>query len=285
MIDPANVEMVALNDLDGNTIHLDVVPEYDGSVYDLNSEKGYNKFISDVEREVRGSFEYKRLISYLKSYKGMNRCAYMENTTINPDSKVTIEIHHHPFTLYDICTIVATKRLYYGQPMDLEMVAKEVMQLHYEDKIGLIPLSKTPHELYHNGFLQIPLRAVYGNWRVFRNEYWDFFSDEQKDLIERIIQFDKDYDKIQATKILQQKNVYIQSTLPEYALPDLHPLADRIVDRINTIKQNHYQLPSVSDEEYNGQKLLVQKKQEAEEERRRNMVCPITLYDEEGNPI
>ena len=43
---------------------------------------------------VRGSFEYRRFISYLRDYMDMNKCAFFANTTIDNDSKVKIEIHH-----------------------------------------------------------------------------------------------------------------------------------------------------------------------------------------------
>ena len=274
MIDPAHVEMTPINDNTTNVIQLDVIPDYEDTIYDLNDEKSFSRFVVDLEREVRGSYEYKKLIKYLKDHKGMNRCAFFEKTTIDPESKVTIEIHHHPFTLYDICMAVCTKRQYYGESMELEMVAKEVMQLHYEGKVGLIPLSKTPHSLYHNGFLQIPLKNVYGNWRDFRNQYYDFLSDEQKDLIERIIQFDADYEKENALRVLQQKNLYIQSGIEEYRLPDLRPVLDRVTDRMIAIKQNHYQLPSVTDTEYNNQKLLVKNKKKEEQEKLNNRFCP-----------
>ena len=281
MIDPRGIGMMALNDTVVDVLHLNIIPEYTENIYDLSDEKSYNKFISDVEKEVRGSFEYKRLINYLKKYCGMNQCAYFENTTMNPDSKVTIEIHHHPFTLYDICTIVMAKRMYYNESLELEMVAKEVIKLHYEDKVGLIPLSKTPHKLYHNGFLQIPLESVRGNWRAFKNEYWDFMTNEQKDVIERIIQFNGDYDAKTANKVLEQKNIYLQSELDEYKLPDLHPVIDRITQRISDIKANHYQLPIADNTDYERQIKLLEEKAKAEEARQLNMINPIIEYPEE----
>lgn len=274
MVDPAHVEMTPINSNTTNVIQLDVIPDYENDVYDLNDEKSFSKFVVDLEREVRSSYEYKKLIKYLKEHKGMNRCAFFDRTTIDPERKVTIEIHHHPFTLYDICIIVCAKRQYNGESMELEMVAKEVMQLHYEGKVGLIPLSKTPHDLYHNGFLQIPLKNVYGNWREFRNEYYDFFTDEQKDILERIIQFDNDYQKENALRVLQQKNLYIQSGIDEYRLPDLQPVLESVTDRMLTIKQNHYQLPVVTDQEYANQKAKVEQKHEEEQERINNRINP-----------
>ena len=66
MIDPRGIGMMALNDTVADVLHLNIIPAYTENIYDLSDEKSYNKFISDVEKEVRGSFEYKRLINYLK---------------------------------------------------------------------------------------------------------------------------------------------------------------------------------------------------------------------------
>lgn len=279
MIDPANIDMLPINYSLSNTIQLDQIPEYDDPVYNLADEKSLNTFMKDLEREVRSSFEYKRLVNYLKNYMGMNRCAFLERTTMNPDSKVTIEIHHHPFTLFDICLAVVAKRQYYGESMELEMVAKEVIKLHYEGKIGLIPLSKTPHELYHNGFLPIPLSKVYGNWRAFKNEYWDFLNSEQQDIIERIEQFDKDtYNEDRAREVLKQNNIYINSSIEEYQIPDFHPLAERIAERVQVIKQNHYQLPTIDQNAVIEQQRMLKDKQKKEEERKANLKNPFVQY-------
>lgn len=282
LIDPANIDMLPINHDVTNEIKLDFIPDYDYDVYNLQDEKSYKKFITDLEREVRSSFEYKRLMTYLKDHMGMNRCAFLQNTTINPDSKVTIEIHHHPFTLYDICTIVCTKRMYYGESMELEMVAKEVMQLHYEGKVGLLPLSKTPHELYHNGYLPIPLSNVYGNWRAFKNQYNDFLSDEQNDILERIEQFDLTFDKNRVNDVLENNTVRLSTTIEEYQLPDFTEVKDRMTARINDIKANHYQLPTVTESEYSKRQKLLEDQQKQEEERKRNMINPIHQYI---NPI
>ena len=64
---------------------------------------------------------------------------------------IKIEIHHYPFSLYDIVRIVYKKRCYFNEPMNVELVAKECTMLHYQLLVGLIPLSSTAHQLFHAG--------------------------------------------------------------------------------------------------------------------------------------
>ena len=60
---------------------------------------------------------------------------------------------------------------FYNESLNVQMVAKEVMELHYKLIIGLIPLSETVHELVHNGFLFIPTTNVYGAYKDFVERY------------------------------------------------------------------------------------------------------------------
>ena len=52
------------------------------------------------------------------------------------------------------------------------------MKLHYEGKIGLVPLTKTAHELVHGGSIFIPLNKdyVFGDYEKLIEEY-NFSSD------------------------------------------------------------------------------------------------------------
>ena len=45
--------------------------------YDLMDEKDFKHYISDLERIVRNSFEYRTLINYLKNTEGMDVCSFL----------------------------------------------------------------------------------------------------------------------------------------------------------------------------------------------------------------
>lgn len=135
MRDPLNLNKYEYNE--NNVIKMDDIPRFDIEDYDLFDPKEMKMCLPSVERIVRTSFEYKQYISFLKENMDMNKCSFYENISNIDNSKVKIEIHHEPITLYDICKIVYNKRSYYRELIDEEIVAKEVMILHYNLLVGL----------------------------------------------------------------------------------------------------------------------------------------------------
>lgn len=272
MIDPANIRAVPINNSDNEVLELNSIPDFEGELYDLSDIKDFDKYISDIEKEVRGSFEYKQMIQYMKDNMEMNRCAFLNGTTVDNENRISIEIHHYPFTLYDICIIVFNKREHYGESLEIEMVAKEVMQRHYELLVGLIPLSKTVHELAHSENIFIPVDRVLGNWIRFMNVYGDFMTPEQADVIQRIIEYTESYNKEQNEEILKRNIIYLSTTDTRYQLPDLHNVYESMTKRIKTIKDNQYRLPEITDEQYE------QKKEETKKQERKK-INPIIYID------
>ena len=267
MQDPGNIRNIPINTNKSSLLKMNLVTEFTDEVYDLDDEKDFQKYIKDVERTVRTSIEYRRFIAYLRDYMDMDRCAFFENTTRDRDNSVKIEIHHYPFTLYDICKIVYNKRLFHKESLEREMVAKEVMQLHYQLLVGLIPVSKTIHELAHNEWIFIPVQNVLGNWIAFKDAYKDFLEPDQEDVIQRIIEFSENYEeqsKNDNERLLTQSNIYLDFADQEYRLPDLKNTYHTMRDRIDVIKQNYYMLPEVTEEEYK------RKKQEIKENQSKN---------------
>lgn len=150
-------------------------------------DSDFNKFVKGVEREVRSSDEYSRYLWTLKN-QGLESCAFLGN--INDDN-ATIEFHHYPFTLYDIVSIVTEKRLAKKELVSSFLVAKEVLNLHFNNKAGLIPLSKTVHELTHAGEIFINLNQVFGYYQEFIDEYNDYINDEIRHNYNEIIKMSK----------------------------------------------------------------------------------------------
>ena len=145
----------------------------------VNNAKSRTKFIKRVERIVRGSMEYKDFIQYISKYMDMNRCAFFLNAGTSDGSggnKLKIERHHTPLTLYDICDIVLQKYIDKGEPINDLMIAQEVLQLHYEGKVGLIPLSRAIHKIVHNtDLIKIPLWLVSDGYIDFLEEYEEYW--------------------------------------------------------------------------------------------------------------
>lgn len=231
----------------GAIVTLPEIPEYDEEDYDLTDTRDFKKYIDDIKAIVRRSFEYRQFISYIREWYGMTESAQFEN--INGEGGgVKIEIHHTPFSLYDIVMAVYTKRAFYHEDLSVFMVAKEVMELHYKMIIGVYPLTLTEHELVHNGYLFIPTYKVFGHYDIFRKMYEQFIDPELLDTLDDIEQYSRvSYDEEQTKRLLGQANIYLD-TSGAYSLPILEDLRLALSERVDQIKQNAYMLPSFDDE-------------------------------------
>jgi hypothetical protein len=136
----------------------------------------------------------------------MTKCSFFGNTKMDHYSKFKVEIHHSPFTLYDITMTILLKHLdEYGE-INLFEVCEEVMKLHYQCRVGLIPLSTTVHKLVHEGMVFIPVQNVRGDWLAFYKEYEPYMPQDMKDKLRNIIKFSKE---CQDYSLLATKYTYI----------------------------------------------------------------------------
>jgi hypothetical protein len=70
-----------------------------------DDEKQKTKFIKDIERIVRSSLEYRNYIKFLKTEALINYCSVLNKLPDDIVNSISIEMHHYPFTLYDIASI------------------------------------------------------------------------------------------------------------------------------------------------------------------------------------
>jgi len=166
------------------TINITIDEKPERPIVRLKSSKDRVKFIKTIEQMVRSSMEYKDYIKFLKNNMDMNRCLVLKNIANSNNKRYSIEIHHEPFTLFQIVDAVITKCEDEGQPLNPFYIADEVMRLHYDEKVGLIPLTKTCHELVHSDKIFIPLQLVYHKYNDFFEEYYDMISDNAKEALE-----------------------------------------------------------------------------------------------------
>ena len=259
MINPMNlVKLDDIRDSNGKTFHIGELPEIeDTQNYDLNNPKDLERFIKDVKSEVRTSFEYRELIRYLKEYAGFDRSGISQNISNSDGSKVKIEIHHTPLTIEDIVRIIYEKRRFYHEDLSLEMVAKEVMECHYKCIVGLYPLTATEHELVHNGYLFIPPQDVFGRYDLFVLNYGQFMEPEDKETLEEIEAYGQNFDHMSQNQILAQSNIYIDPN-GAYQLPNMSILKNTLSNRIETIKNNMYTLPTLEDNQNNKENQMIE---------------------------
>lgn len=131
------------------------------------SEKDYEVFVKNVERIVRYSQEYKLWVKYITDNLGQTKCA-LTNETIN---ECSLEIHHHPITLYTVVKAVLNDFMTKKLEFSTFDVATKVIELHFQNKIGFIVLLSDLHKKYHNGFLNLPIELVHGDYKYIIQNY------------------------------------------------------------------------------------------------------------------
>ena len=181
----------------------------------VTTDKQRFKLISTIERLVRLSIDYKDLIKYLRTYIDMNQCEFFENFKAGK-RRGMIEIHHAPFDLFTIVDVVMTKMEKEEGYIDELPIVDEVLRMHYQGLIGLIPLSTTCHELVHDGKLIVPLNCVYGRFVEFTRKYYDELGSERLSMLNDNIALTKNMKKSDFNILNVQ---YIYTSVDGFHLP------------------------------------------------------------------
>lgn len=176
-----------------------------------------SKLTKTIEKYIRQSMEYKDLIKYLKENIDMTSCQFFHNVT-SGKKKGLIEIHHEPFDLYTLTSIVMKKQEAELGYIDELIVAEEVMRLHYIGLVGLIPLSVTVHELVHKGKLIVPLNCVYGRFVQFVKDYFEYIDPSFIAMLDNKITLTKNITR-EDMSILNVR--YIYTDIDGYHLPEV----------------------------------------------------------------
>lgn len=143
------------------------------------------KTISYIEKEVRNSFEYRSYIQYLKEELDLTRCSLLPGIDIKK-TKVSLEFHHYPLNLYEISEIIGTSminNLDDGERVSCFDISERIVEEHYKNHIGLVPLTETLHKMAHNRSIIIPTNKVVGNYNKFISDYNKSIP---QDLIDRV---------------------------------------------------------------------------------------------------
>lgn len=240
---------------------MEEVPDYTTEDYDLFNEKDFKKYIDDVEKMVRSSREYREAVQYMRKYMDMNTSAFSKNINNIESNKIKIELHHTPFTLYDIALAVFNKRSRLGEPLDIELVAKEVAYIHYLLIVGLIPLSKTEHKLVHNQALFVPVDKVLGNYEKFIDMYEKDIPEDAMARYNTYVELTKNYNHQDNTKVLEVSPTYLklpgsdEQSLGAYSLPLLQDVLAATQNTLKTFTQRTPQ--AIESNKYdNNQKMI-----------------------------
>ena len=183
----------------------------------ITNERQRDKLVKTIEKYIRTSMEYSDFIKYLREYINMDYCEFFHNLG-GKKKKGMIQIHHEPFDLYSLTSIVMNKQEKELGYIDELVIADEVMRIHYEGLIGLIPLSITAHELVHDGKLAVPLNCVYGKFVEFVRKYYEYIDEPLLLMLN---------EKIDLTKKLSREDLsiltvrYIYTNVDGFKLPEI----------------------------------------------------------------
>ena len=219
--------------VDTEVVHLEPI-QFEPKFYDLGRDKDKFKYITTIEKMCRASMEYRDLIEFLRVNMGMNFCSFFHNVSRDKASgshnRIRIEIHHEPFTLYDITAIILNNRIDSGEPTDMLSICDEVMQCHYEGIVGLLPLSQTVHELVHSGKLFVPLQFIDEGFNEFYNRYNITIKnmDGLSDMLAAKVRLSKQFaeNREEFISILRKKYIYVINHGYE-STPETLPLVEK----------------------------------------------------------
>ncbi len=141
----------------------------------FETDKAKISFIKTVEKTIRGSVEYRRFIKYIKEELELTNCTVLSGID---STEVKIEMHHTPFTLFDLVEIILNRRLSLGIPISTFSMAEESMVAHYQGIVGLVQLSQTMHELVHSNRISISRDEIIGNVKGFFDVYEVHFNED-----------------------------------------------------------------------------------------------------------
>ena len=205
---------------ENNIIHIDEIPDpgFDMKYYEFDEKQ-----VKRVEVGIRSSFEYRGIIQFIKHNLNVNHCSFYEGYSMK--NGLTIELHHSPFTLYDITEAVMAKSLKLKGYWESFRVIEEVNRLHYEFKIGLTPLNPTAHKLVHNQTLTVHPKIVIGYWKEFYGEYQAYLSEAAVSKYKEMLDMEtRNVEDVKVPKILEYRPTIIQSPI--------HAITQELVDKL-----------------------------------------------------
>lgn len=172
------------------------VPYFKDSDY-FGSLDSYVDFVKAVERLVRTNDRYSKYIAYLKNEIKLNRCQVLQNITDEDfsGSKPGIEMHHGPIlNLFDICSIITEYFLLKKWKITTFRVADEVLNEHQRNRIQVVMLTESVHQLVHERAIFINMKQAWGDINAFINKYYVAFNPEIIDKINRYVDRSLMYD-------------------------------------------------------------------------------------------
>lgn len=146
---------------------------------DFENDKEIKKFVKSCKFMIRRCPEYKEWIKYIHTVLGVYKC----EITGELNNQTTVDIHHHPVSIENIVNAVVMKFLSLEKEFCSFDICSKVIELHFSNKIGYIPLVTSMHDKFHRGYLELPMDLIHGDYQYFIDNYMSFLSDDEIDVI------------------------------------------------------------------------------------------------------
>lgn len=181
---------------------------------DLADPDDFQYFIKSCENCIHKDDRYKNYIHELKE-RGFDKDVIQSNIDNKRFPNVSIEMHHGPmFTLYDICSIITDHLLSCGEKVSTFKVAKIALDEHEKHHIQVTMLTKTNHQLAHDGKLFVHVDQTIGDILSFIKTFKKGIRREHLYTMEEYLKLCKkfnatDNDYLQIRKVNKKVNKYM----------------------------------------------------------------------------
>ena len=150
-------------------------------IRNFENEKEFIKFVKNCELLIRKCAEYRLWKNYITDILQQTSCVITDESM----DELTVEIHHHIPSLFVLVKSIVSKYLAKNEEFSSFEIALEGIKLHFQNKIGYIPIISSLHEKFHNGFLDIPVSLVKGNYMQYLTEYSEYIDQDDMDTIDK----------------------------------------------------------------------------------------------------
>lgn len=149
-------------------------------ISNFENETEYKKFIRNCESLVRKSVEYKLWRNYIIDVLQIDECMI----THEKNSEVSIDVHHHIPSMYTLVASLVNRNIENGDDFCTFDLCKEIIELHFQNKVGYVTLLKSMHEKFHNGRLDIPISLVKGDYQYYVKNFTRYLDDKDLETVE-----------------------------------------------------------------------------------------------------
>lgn len=170
-----------------DSTNADYLLEFEKSPEYFSNLTSYTRFVKEVEKLVRSSKRYSAYKAELMGKINMDHCQVLSDMEFSEsESKDVIEMHHGPiFNLFDVCSIVLEYFLYRGWVITTMTVADMVLSEHEKNRVQVVMLCSSIHEMVHNGDVFLNVEQGYGKLDEFIAKYEKVFPRSLKEKYNR----------------------------------------------------------------------------------------------------